>query len=262
MPDRPRPRPRETAAGHAAAATAGTGYLAYRVTNPTSYPLDLVPPFQQVLVQKAQPVPGKVYNILYVAVKNGTAKTFTAADGLTVRVPGFTGTKRVAGNSVPDPDGERGVEAGPWIVFYIMGKKYYPLSPQVAAGFQIQAGGRSSTLVPGPSGIILSSSMSRPRSLKSSTSNVAYGQGAQGGRTARQRRHARHGHQRGRRRGSQPHRLRRPFLIDPAAGRPISTARRPATLARAPGRRSPEDDAPAPQAGPSTVDASLAMRLR
>ena len=40
------------------------------------------------------------------------------------------------------------------IVFYVLTKKYYPLA-QVPGGFQLDLGGRSSTLVPGPSGIFL-----------------------------------------------------------------------------------------------------------
>ena len=40
------------------------GYLAFRVTNtPWQTPYKLVPPFQQVLVQSRQPVPGQVYNV-------------------------------------------------------------------------------------------------------------------------------------------------------------------------------------------------------
>ena len=53
------------------------GYLAFRVTNtPCQTPYKLVPPFQQVLVQGRQPVPGQVYNVNDVAVKNGTSQTF------------------------------------------------------------------------------------------------------------------------------------------------------------------------------------------
>ena len=132
-----------------------TGYLAYRITNPNTRPVNFFPPFQHVLVQRAQPVPGPVYNVLFFALKNGTAKTFTAADGLTIRLPGFTGTHRVTDRGLPVLTGNQVWKPGTWILFYTLGKKYYPLSPQVAAGFQLQAGGRSSTIVPGPSGIFL-----------------------------------------------------------------------------------------------------------
>ena len=159
--------------------TAGAGFIAYRITNPTDRPVHLIPPFQQVLVQRTQPVPGQVYNVLQIAVKNGTAKTFTAADGLTVRVPGFTGTRRVTGNALPVLTGDQVWKPKTWIVFYVLSKKYYPMSPQVAAGFQLQAGGRSSTLVPGPSGIFLR--LKYDPATFASTLNwiVAYGQGAQ-----------------------------------------------------------------------------------
>ena len=63
------------------------GYLAFRVTNtPWQTPYKLVPPFQQVLVQSRQPVPGQVYNVNAVTVKNGTSQTFTASNGFTVRM--------------------------------------------------------------------------------------------------------------------------------------------------------------------------------
>ncbi|MGD0045021.1 MAG: hypothetical protein ABSE84_32250, partial [Isosphaeraceae bacterium] len=63
------------------------GYLAFRVTNtPWQTPYKLVPPFQQVLVQSGQPVPGQVYNVNDVTVKNGTSQTFTASNDFTVRM--------------------------------------------------------------------------------------------------------------------------------------------------------------------------------
>ena len=60
-------------------------FLVYRITNtPYQTPVnDPLPPSitQQVLVQSRQPVPGQVYNVLYIVVKNGTAQTFTASNG-------------------------------------------------------------------------------------------------------------------------------------------------------------------------------------
>ena len=73
----------------------------FRITNTTYRPVHLVPPFQQVLVQHTQPVPGRVYNVLFVAVKNGTAQTFTAANDFKVRLPGFTGSHRVVDHAFP-----------------------------------------------------------------------------------------------------------------------------------------------------------------
>ena len=124
------------------------GYLAFRVTNtPWQTPYKLVPPFQQVLVQSGQPVPGQVYNVIDVAVKNGTSQTFTASNGFTVRMTNqprsFGGFPILTGNEQWKP--------GQVIVFYVLTKKYYPVS-FVAGGFQLDLGGRSSTLVPGTIG--------------------------------------------------------------------------------------------------------------
>ena len=55
-------------------------------------PYMLIPPFQTVLVQTNQPVPGQVYNVLQVAVRNGTSQTFTASNNFTVRLNTETGT--------------------------------------------------------------------------------------------------------------------------------------------------------------------------
>ena len=156
-----------------------TQFLAYRLTNPTYRLVHLVPPFQQVLVQKIKPVPGQVYNVLFVAVQNNTAQTFTAANDFRVRLPGFTGTHRVRGNAFPVLTGNQVWKPKTWMVFYALSKKYYPLSPQVAAGFQLNAGGRSSTLVPGPSGIFLRLTYDPAKFAGQLNWIVAYGQGAE-----------------------------------------------------------------------------------
>ena len=57
------------------------GYLVYRITNPNRHNKTLMPPSAQVLVQSQQPIPGQIYNVLYVVVRNGTAKTFDASSG-------------------------------------------------------------------------------------------------------------------------------------------------------------------------------------
>ena len=160
-------------------------FIAYRITEPTYRIVHLIPPFQQVLVQKVQPVPGRVYNVLFVAVQNNTAQTFTAANGFLVRLPGFTGTHRVAGNAFPVLTGNEVWKPKTWIVFYALSKKYYPLSPQVAAGFQLQAGGRSSTMVPGPSGIFLRLTYNPATFARTLDWIVAYGPGAEGGAGAK-----------------------------------------------------------------------------
>jgi hypothetical protein len=153
-------------------APASVGYLAYRVTQ-VSYAL--VPPFQQVLVQSRQPVPGQVYNLNYVALKNNTAQTFDASSGFTVRLnnqskslafPILTGTEQWKPQQV--------------IVFYVLTKKYYPVS-FVPGGFQFNLGGRSSTLVPGPSGIFLRLKYNPATFARTVDLIVAFGAGAQGG---------------------------------------------------------------------------------
>jgi hypothetical protein len=167
---------------HAAAkSTRSAGYLAYRITNPTNGMVNLTPPFQQVLVQKKQPVPGQVYNILDVAVKNETNQTFTASDGFTIRTTSGTGSPGSAGAAFPVLTGDQVWKPDTWMVFYVLSKKYYPLQPEVSAGFQLDAGGRSSTMVPGPSGIALRITYDPTRFARTLDSIVAYGPGAQGG---------------------------------------------------------------------------------
>ncbi len=166
---------------HAATRPLARQFLAYRITNPTYRLVHLKPPFQHVLVQKIQPVPGRVYNILFVAVQNNTAQTFTAASGFKVRLPGFTGTRRVVGNAFPVLTGNQTWAPKQWIVFYALSKKYYPLSPQAAAGFQLDTAGRSSTLIPGPSGIFLRLKYDPATFGRTLDWIVAYGQGAQQG---------------------------------------------------------------------------------
>ena len=127
------------------------GYLAFRVTKtPFQTPFKLVPPFQQVLVQGKKPVPGQVYNVNQVSVKNGTAVTFDASNGFTVRMTNQPRSFR----GFPILTGDQQWKPGQILVFYVLTKKYYPVS-FVAGGFQFNTGGRSSTAIPGPSGIFL-----------------------------------------------------------------------------------------------------------
>jgi hypothetical protein len=147
-------------------------FFGFRVTNtPHDLQYKLYPPFQQVLVQAKQPVPGQVYNVLQVAVKNGTGQTFTASNGFTVKVPGsrqafpiLTGTQQWKPQQV--------------IVFYILTKKYY-LFKQVPGGFMFDLGGRSSTLIPGPSGIFLRLKYNPTTFARTLNWIVAFGQGNQ-----------------------------------------------------------------------------------
>jgi hypothetical protein len=124
------------------------GYLVYRITNPTSFNGKLVPPFGQVLVQTAQPVPGQTYNVLQVAVRNGTAQTFNAGSNFEVRFPGDPTTFPIlTGNQTWAP--------GEDYIFYVLTKKYYPLPSQVHSGFEFSLDGARSIGIPGPSGIYL-----------------------------------------------------------------------------------------------------------
>ena len=64
-------------------------FLGFRVTNtPFKTQYKLQPPFLQVLAQGTQPVPGQTYNVLQIAVMNGTAQTFTASNNFSVSLTG------------------------------------------------------------------------------------------------------------------------------------------------------------------------------
>jgi hypothetical protein len=145
-------------------------FLAFRVTQK---PYKLVPPFQQFLVQTRQPVPGQVYNVNYIALKNGTAQTFDASSGFTVRL-----TNQRGNLGFPILTGTEQWKPGQVIVFYVLTKKYYPVS-FVAGGYQFDLGGRSSTLAPGPSGIFLRLTYNPATFARTLDWIVAYGQGAQ-----------------------------------------------------------------------------------
>jgi hypothetical protein len=167
--------------GHRRPAPVGSfGYLAFRVTNtPFQTPYELIPPFQQVLVQGRQPVPGQVYNVTDVTVKNGTSVTFNANSGLTVRM---TNQPRSFGG-FPILSGDEQWKPGQVLVFYVLTKKYYPVS-FVSGGFQFDLGGRSSTAVPGPSGIFLRLKYDPATFARTLNWIVAFGQGNQTGKGA------------------------------------------------------------------------------
>jgi hypothetical protein len=141
------------AAPHAAVRPAAVkplhGYLVYRITQPNRYNNHITRPIGgHVLVQNVQPVPGQVYNVLQVTVRNGTLKTFTASDGFGVKVSGQNYfTPILTGDEVWKP--------GQNFIFYIMTKKYYPLKSQVSSGFVFDLGDAKSVAIPGPSGIFL-----------------------------------------------------------------------------------------------------------
>jgi hypothetical protein len=104
---------------------------------------------------------------------NGTAQTFDASSGFTVRL---TNQGRIPG--FPILTGNQQWKPGQVFVLYVLTKKYYPVS-FVAGGFQVNLGGRSSTLVPGPSGIFLRLKYDPATFARTLDWIVAYGQGAQ-----------------------------------------------------------------------------------
>src|SRR5262245_19057427 len=124
-----------------------SGYLLYRITNPNSFNNKLTPPFTNFLVQSTQPVPGQVYNVLYLAVRNGTAQQFTATNSnFLVRFPGQP-------QAYPILTGSRTWDPGKWFVFYVLTKKYYPIQNVVHGGFEFNLDGARSAAIPGPSAI-------------------------------------------------------------------------------------------------------------
>ncbi len=153
-----------------------SSFLAFRITNPSGTPVNLIPPFNQVLVQNLQPVPGHVYNVLYVAVKNGTAQTFTASRGFEVRL-----NNQAPSLTFPVLTGAQQWKPNQWIVFYVLTEKYYPVSP-VSGGFELILGGGRSTLVPGPSGIFLRLKYDPATFARTLDWIVAFGPGAESGK--------------------------------------------------------------------------------
>ena len=156
-------------------------------------------------------MPGQVYNVCDVAVKNGTSQTFTASNNFTVRMTNqprsFGGFPVLTGNEQWKP--------GQILVFYVLTKKYYPVS-FVAGGFQFNLGGRSSTAVPGPAGIFLRLKYNPATFAKTLNWIVAYGQGNEVGKGA-DLWSAQHVNQRDHRRENPAKRFRRAFLgTDPA----------------------------------------------
>jgi len=151
------------------------GYLVYRITNPSPYNDKLVPPFRNVLVQTRQPRPGQVYNILYVAVRNGTLQTFDARSGFRVMYPSQY-------QSFPILTGSEQWKPGQEFVFYVLTKKYYPLHSPVHSGYEFDLGGARSIAIPGPSGIFLRVTYNPATFDRVLDHIVAYGPGAQGGK--------------------------------------------------------------------------------
>ena len=125
-----------------------TGYLAYRITQPNRFNNHITPPFGHVLVQPAQPVPGHVYNVLYITVRNGTTQTFNASSQFYVKFPGQP-------YSFPIMTGDQTWKPGQNYTFYVLTNKYYPMPNPATSGYVFSLGGAISVGIPGPSGIFL-----------------------------------------------------------------------------------------------------------
>ena len=134
-----------------------TGYLMYRITNPNRFNKGLNPPFSQVLVQSRQPVPGQVYNILFVVARNGTAKTFNASSGFYVKIPQSRTVFPILTGSEQWKPGQR-------FVFYILTKKYYPLPSEVHSGFEFDLAARDRSRFRDHRRSLSGSSITPPRS--------------------------------------------------------------------------------------------------
>jgi hypothetical protein len=151
------------------------GFLLYRITNPNIHNNHFSGTFGQVLVQKAQPVAGQKYNILFVTIRNGTAQTFDAGSNFQVKFPGQREpTQILKGDDLWKP--------GQWYTFYVLTKKYYALPNPVSSGFQFNLDGAFSVAIPGPSGIfngITYDPATFPRTLNRI---VEFGNGNQGGK--------------------------------------------------------------------------------
>jgi hypothetical protein len=148
------------------------GYLVYRITNPNRFNNHFNPPFGHVYAGIRPPVPGQTYNILLVTVRNGTAQTFTAANGFRVKFPD--------GHWVPILAPGQEWKPGQNYTFYVLTKKYYPVKNQVTSGFIFDLNAIS-TAIPGPSGIFLRVKFDPATINKVLDYAVTRGPGIQGG---------------------------------------------------------------------------------
>lgn len=180
--------PAQLAAGHPGGSQAGgnstisadairqyNGFYVYRLTNPKLFNNHIPTPLAgHVLLQNAQPVPGQVYNVLQIAMRNGTAQTFTSSSNFYVKLSGQPQFHPVlTGNQVWKP--------GDWFVFYVLTKKYYPIANQIKGGFIFLLDGAKSWAIPGPSGIFLRLPYNPAKINNQLDWIVTHGQGAQGG---------------------------------------------------------------------------------
>jgi hypothetical protein len=158
-----------------ASATHPARLVLSRITNTAAgNAVNLAPPFQQVLVQARKPEPGRTYNVLSVAVRNHTSRTFTAQDRFSVRLSGQS-------YSTPVLTGDEQWKPGQFIVFYVLTHQYYPAHPVVSGGFEFDLDGSTGVAIPGPSGIFLRLPYRPATFARTLDWIIAYGPGAEGG---------------------------------------------------------------------------------
>ena len=172
----------------------------------------LTPPFGHVLVQTQQPVPGQVYNILYISVRNGDrADVRREQTASTVRLPDQTPA------SYPILTGDQDWKPGRRIRLLRPDQEVLPAAIQIHSGFEFNLADARSVAIPGPVGDLPAAQV-QPRDVRpgrSTTSSVGPGPGAQGASS----RPARHGDLTNSSPRRRPQRLRRLLLSGPDRGR-------------------------------------------
>ncbi len=107
-------------------------------------------------------------------MRNGTAQTFDASSGFTVRFPGNP-------TLFPDPDREREMEAGAGLRLLRPDQEVLSAAVPGTSGFQFNLGGARSIAIPGPSGIFLRLKYNPATFDRILDSIVAFGPGRRGG---------------------------------------------------------------------------------
>ena len=119
--------------------------------------------------------------MLELSVRNETRQTFTASSGLSVRLA-------TSGSAIPRSfpilTGDQEWKPQEFITFYVLTKKYYPVSPEVSGGFTFNFD-PGVVAIPGPSGIALRIKYDPATFARTLDWLVAYGPGAEGGQGAK-----------------------------------------------------------------------------
>ena len=86
-----------------------------------------MPPFGQVRADSAHLVPGAVYNLALLTVRNGTSQIFDSRSGFSVSVAGSSGSQAF-------PQGPNPWKPGDVLVFYVLTKNRF--APNFTFDFQ------------------------------------------------------------------------------------------------------------------------------